>query len=227
MKRGTTTALTALLLARGAAHAATPCDFKGLSVGDKATPQQIMKHFGINKFKTGEEHPTQAQHDAALEALMKRADKVGFTNAIEEREWNNGPVCVRNYCSIPYGSVEVGSGSYPINVGVLVSFDKAGIIDSIDVTYSKSEWDEMLRLLNEKYGNDWRYEDTQDVTTNFETKHSYPATIIVLTHGTFGRNENTGDKCSIVALSRDIMWVHTTLPYNRAILEIKRISKKF
>ena len=108
-----------------------------------------------------------------------------------------------------------------------VAFDQTGKVTAIDVYYGKSDWDEVLSLLNTKYGNNWRKEEIQDVTTDYEHKKSELDTVTVLTHRTPGTNPETGDKCSIVTMSRDIVFLHTTPPAYRAVLEVKLISKNF
>jgi hypothetical protein len=224
-------ALSAVLAVSGA-HAATPCDFKGLSVGDKATPQQIMTHFGTTKYiKNGDDSPTttqtKEQKEAVFNARMKRAQKVSMINEAEEEEEKAGPACGHTYCRIPYHYVHVGEEPYSIPVGVYVSFDSTGKVTAIDVSYDKIQWDDVLELLNTKYGENWRREDTQDVTTDYETKKSEPETVTVLTHRNNGTNPKTGDKCVINTRSRDIIWLHTTPPIHRAVMEIRLVSKNF
>jgi hypothetical protein len=223
------TFLLALALACGAAqaaNAAAPCDFKGLSVGDKATPREIMKHLGIDKFKSGPDKETQAEHDAAFDALMKRADIVGSSNATEERDLKRGPYCDSDYCQIPYG-VSVGNSSNPIGVGVFVGFDKSGMVEEIDVSYDWLNWDEVLELLNNKYGDNWRVENDPMPITNFETKKTVTVTRTTLTHRTLGQNAKTGDKCSLTASSHDIIFEHSLPPMYKSYFAIKLISKNF
>jgi hypothetical protein len=217
----------ACLLSIGAVNAATPCDFKGLSVGDKATPQQIMRQFGITKYTTADPPQTDAQKKAAFDAQMKRAKEVSIMNAAEEQESEEGPACRENYCRLPYGYVTVGNEPHPIYVGAFVSFDSTGRVTEIDVTYDKSLWDEVLQLLNLKFDDNWQREDTQDVTTDYQTKKHERDTVTVLTHRTQGTNPKTRDKCAITATSRDIVWLHSMPPIYRAELVIKLISKNF
>jgi hypothetical protein len=212
------------ILASLAAHATTPCDFKGLSVGDKATPQQIMKHFGVDKFLDAD--ATQAKNKADFDSNLKRAETVGLMNASEEADWHMGPACGYNYCRIPYG-VSVGSGAFPIPVGVFVSFDKAGTIEAIDVSYSYSQWNDVLELLNTKYGDNWRSEVTNEVVTNLETKKSEQLSMTEILHRTPGTNPKTGDKCTLHATSLDLVFTHSMAPLYRASLEIKLVSKNF
>src|ERR1700692_1848773 len=111
--------IVACIVFVGTVRAAPPCDFKGLSVGDKATPQQIMKHFGVDKYKDSDEEQKTAHGAAAYEKYLERAKKVGLNNAAEEQAFQVGPACGWNHCRIPFG-VTVGNRSFPIRVGVFV-----------------------------------------------------------------------------------------------------------
>jgi hypothetical protein len=220
--------VAAILLLTGEVHAATPCDFKGLSVGDKATPQEIMQHFGIAKYIT-ENADSRKMTDAAYEAywgaINKRANTVGMENAMEEERWNRGPVCNESYCDIPYG---ISVGNEPkIPVGVFVGFDSTGTVTAIDVSYDYLEWDEVLEMLNAKYGDNWDKRETPSAAADYETKKSEPFEETVLTHRNVGTNPKTGDTCSIVAQSQDHVFYHTVGPRERSVLEIKLISKNF
>ena len=203
-------------------NAAPPCDFKGISVGDHFTPQQIMAHFGITKYKDADLPKSKDQFNAQLE----RAKVVGLMNAAEEEDWNEGPSCGKTHCRIPYG-VTVGEEPFPVHVGVFVSFNLKGKITAIDINYDKSDWDEVLQMLNTKYGNDWRKDELVDVVTDYQTKKSETTTVTVLTHRNRGINQKTGDKCTINTTSQDIIFLHTTPPAYRAEMEIKLISKNF
>jgi len=190
-----------------------------------------MAHFGIKKFIKNADDPspnqTKEQHQAAFNAQLKRAQQVSLTNAAEEKDWNEGSACGRTYCRIRYGDVQVGEEPYSIPVGVYAFFNTTGKITAIDVSYDKGQWDEVLEMLNTKYGNNWRKEEIQDVTTDYETKKSQPDMVTILTHRNNGTNPRTGERCTINTRSRDIIWLHTTPPIYRAEMEIKLISKNF
>ena len=138
-----------------------------------------------------------------------------------------GSGCGHKHCRIRYGEVHVGEEPYSIPVGVYVFFDSASKITAIDVSYDKLQWDDVLELLNTKYGNNWRKEETQDTTTDYETKKSQLDVVTVLTLRNNGTNPKTGDKCTINTRSRDIIWLHTTPPIYRAEMEIRLVSKNF
>ena len=76
MRRLTT--FLSLLCTATATHAVTPCDFKGLSVGDKATPQQIMTHFGITQYvKNADDPPPNQTKGAAASCRECLPEKSG------------------------------------------------------------------------------------------------------------------------------------------------------
>jgi len=67
-----------LLFISSTARSEIPCDFKGVSVGDRLTPDQIMQKFGISKFVT---NPKLASFDT----MQPLYDKYGITGASELR----------------------------------------------------------------------------------------------------------------------------------------------
>jgi len=44
-----------------AVQAQVPCDFKGVSVGDKMSREQLMQRFGVSNFKLDPPQPTWEQ----------------------------------------------------------------------------------------------------------------------------------------------------------------------
>jgi hypothetical protein len=50
-----------------------------------------------------------------------------------------------------------------------VSFHE-GLITEIDVSFSEPYWDEMLPILGQKYGADWKVDREDMPITNYETK---------------------------------------------------------
>jgi hypothetical protein len=82
--------------------AETPCDFKGISVGDKMSASEVMSALGVTHYKT---NPVQRSIlSPQMEALTK---KYGM-GAAEIEEWEIGPYCNDTSCHVPYG-VSVGS----------------------------------------------------------------------------------------------------------------------
>jgi hypothetical protein len=228
------TGVLIVLMSARSASAETPCDFKGLSVGDRATPQQIMQHFGIHKF-TDEDITKMSAADLAKwsarsraksDAFFKRIGQVGMKNALEEEYLSQGPTCDTGSCRISSG-VNVGNGPDAILVGVSVYFDNAGVVTAIEVSYSKDDWDAVLQLMNTKYGEEWASREYLDFTADPATNKSTLGPVTAIMHRTNGTNLRTGDGCTIKATSQDDMWRHTTPPVLRARLEIELVSKNF
>jgi hypothetical protein len=120
------------VVAATCAAAETPCDFKGVSVGEKTTPSSLMASLGIKNYKM---NPERWQSDKFLEL----GKKYGLTSAAEIEEWNAGPACDSDSCRIPFG-VGVGNSNSPVSV--FVSFP-GGRITEIDVAFNKTYWDEI------------------------------------------------------------------------------------
>jgi len=194
-----------------------------LSVGDKATPAQIMKHFGVEKYNDSEAEWAKAQN---APDYWEHMEKVGPSNAAEEIFWKMGPSCDKKSCEIPYG-VTVGSGASPIDVLVFISFDKTGTIELIDISFDSTQWDDVLALLNTKYGDGWRTEESPMMVGKYGAKESLEFTVTELRHRTPGTNSKTGDTCTLYARNIDKIWEHSTSPIYRGFLEIKRVSKNF
>lgn len=86
--------------------------------------------------------------------------------------------CRDSHCQLPCGYVRVGEGPVPLRVDVLIVFDASHKITSIDVFYDRIDWDDVLQLMNAKYGVDWREEENQSVITGYQTKKSESVTLI-------------------------------------------------
>jgi hypothetical protein len=86
--------LVGILFFASRSPAETPCDFKGISVGNKMSPAQLMSALGVTRYKTNP-----APHSPSL-ALT---EKYGFVAAgeIEDREIR--PYCNNTTCTVPYG----------------------------------------------------------------------------------------------------------------------------
>jgi hypothetical protein len=90
-------------------HAETPCDFKGISVGSRMSPAEIMSALGVSQYKT---NPSK-HYDMAL------VKKYGMIPAAEIEEWNIGPYCDDESCVVPYG-IRVGNGNgIPVQAFIL------------------------------------------------------------------------------------------------------------
>jgi hypothetical protein len=197
-------------------HAETPCDFKGISVGNKMTAAEIMTALGVTIYKT---NPARA----SFEKMLSVAEKYGTIAAAELEDCNIGPYCQETSCRVPYG-VTVGVNT-PVNV--FVSFPE-GLITEIDVSFSETYWDEMLPILDQKYGAGWKVDRFDTPITNYETKKTRMMKLISLEHIVNGTNQSTKDRCQISAQNVDIVFEHHDAygPYHSVVV-IKLISRNF
>src|SRR5271169_6761615 len=127
------------LLWANPALAETPCEFKGVSVGSRMSPAEIMSALGVSQYKA---NPSRS-YDAAL------IDRYGLLAAADIEEWNIGPFCDDKSCVVPYG-IRVGNAN-GIPVKAFISFHDGQIIEIV-VKFGETYWDEMLPILDQKYG---------------------------------------------------------------------------
>lgn len=209
---------TTLLLFTTASHADTPCDFKGVSVGDKMSPAQIMSALGVTKYKMNPKRPS-------FEEMLPNIKKYGLVAAGEIEDWNIGPQCDDSSCRVPWG-VTVGNSDIPVSV--FVGFRRRQIIE-IDVSFAETYWDEILLLLDWKYGRHWEAErDPYMVITDLETKKNLVVERITLRHKRGGANTKTHDTCQIWATNYDVIFYHhDALGPFHSQFAIKLVSKNF
>jgi hypothetical protein len=195
----------------------TPCDFKGLLVGAKLTPAAAMAVLGIQSYKTNPKKPS-------FEQSQPNVEKYGLLAAAEMEDWKIGPYCAGSSCEIPFG-VRVGNDSTPVSVHVAF---RNGIVTEIDVSFNETYWDDLLPIISNKYGNNWREERRQDVITDLATKQKLTVEWITMNHRNDGYNKNTGDRCQIWASNYDMVFTHHDFagPLH-SILAIKLVSKNF
>ena len=207
--------LVGTLLFVSSSRAETPCDFTGISVGDKMSPAQVMAALGVTNYKM---NPPQRD-----DTLMV-ASKIGLIAASELEDWAIGPYCTDKSCRVPYG-VTVGSHNTPVNV--FVAF-REGLVTDIEVSFGEMWWDEIRPILDQKYGADWNVERWDMAITDFETKKVTLLERISLNHISNGANRATNDHCQIAATNLDIVFEHKDVfgPYH-SIFSISLISKNF
>jgi hypothetical protein len=198
--------------------AETPCDFKGVSVGSKMSPAEIMSALGVDQYKM---NPARSSFDKTM-ALAK---KYGMMAAAEIEKSDIGPSCDDKSCIVPFG-IGVGNGN-GIPVKVFVSFRDGQIIEIV-VKFSRTYWDEVLPIIDQKYGANWKVKREDTVVTNFENKKSQSVQGIYLEHVTNGTNPSTKDHCKIWANNYDLVFEHHDAfgPYQSEIV-IQLISKNF
>jgi hypothetical protein len=211
--------LFSALFFASAVHAETPCDFKGVSVGNKMTAAQIMTAFGVTNYKA---NPALPDFDERMPAV----NKYGIMPAGELEDWKIGPYCDDSSCRIPYG-VSVGNHN-DTPVSVFISFDATTQITEIDVSFSTMNWDDLLPILDQKYGPDWTVKRDDMPITDMETKKRTDLERITLTHVTNGTNPSSKTTCEIWASNLDIVFEHHDPlgPFHSTFV-IKLISKNF
>jgi hypothetical protein len=125
---------------------------------------------------------------------------------------------------IPYG-VSIGNDKTP--VGVHVGF-RDGQLTEIDVTFNTNYWNEVVPILDQKYGADWVVERHDDVVIDMETKQRTKIEGIALTHRTHGLNPKSGDACEIWANNYDLRFQHhDPMGAYHSVFVVKLISKNF
>ena len=198
--------------------AETPCDFKGVSVGDRATPASLMAAFGIKDYKINPQR-------WPIEKKLQVAEKYGLSAATEIEDSEIGAACDGDSCRIPFG-IGVGNNNTPVSVFVSL---REGRVTEIDVMFNESNWSEISPILNKKYGANWRVERDQEfLITNIETKKSVSVERLTLTHRANGRNKKTGDSCMLWAVNFDLIFQHHDPlgPYH-SVFVIKLVSGNF
>jgi hypothetical protein len=199
------------------ALAAPPCDFMGLSVGDKMTSQEIMSHFGIQTYKTNPDLNVMARPDMY--------EKYGLLGALEELKFEAGPYCEKDFCNIPYG-ITIGIDE-PAKVAI--SFDsKTNIIQAIDIFSDENYWSDLKLILSKKYGVPWKIEKELMPIINFQTKKTIFVNRETITRASLGKNLKSGQTCEIWATQYDQIYIHPTPPAPmQSVVEIKLVSGNF
>ena len=212
--------LIAALFFASPSRAETPCDFKGISVGNKMVPAEIMAALGVTRYKMNP-----ARRSVSDQSMALALKKYGLIGATEVEEWEIGPSCDETSCIVPYG-VSVGNNN-SIPVKVIISFHE-GLITEIIVSFSESSWEELVPIFDEKYGADWTVERSDMLITNYETKQSRTVQRIYLDHATNGTNRSAKSHCKIWATNYDIVFEHHDAlgPYHSRIV-IQLISRNF
>ena len=208
------TVLIGTLLFASPLHAETPCDFKGISVGSKMSPAQLMAALGVTQYKTNP-----APHSPSL-ALT---GKYGFVAAGEIEDREIGPYCNNAKCTVPYGVAVGNNNNIPVKVDISFHED---LITKIIASFSETFWDEKLTIFDQKYGANWTTERNGMPITNYETNETFTVQRIVLQ--TKGTNLSTKDRCKIWATNFDKVFEHHDAlgPYHSQVV-IELISKHF
>jgi len=207
----------------GVSAAAPPCDFKGLSVGDIKTPQEIMRTLGVMDYKL---NPKEKDIWKNIDDI----EKFGSGYVAEKADYELGPACFNNgdsqFCRIPngYSKNTVGIGNNNDPVSVFVSFRK-GKVTEIDVGFDSTMWDAYVPLFKQKYGRNWGVERDPDmVILNRADQSKIKVERVILTGKTEGINPLTNDHCTIQATNYDIIFTHY-MPVYQGMLSIVLVSK--
>lgn len=206
------------LFVASSSYAEIPCDFKGVSVGDKMSTAQIMAAFKIAKYKINPKR-------RSFEERAPDDIKYGITASAEREDWNIGPYCDDHSCNIPYG-IGIGNNS-GIPTTVYVAFSN-GQITEIDVSFNSLFWEDFVPILHKKFGSDWEVENTDLTIMNYETKATRNVYRVFMTNRKNGKNVKTNDSCEMWATNYDVVFEHhDPLGIFHSSFAIKLISTNF
>jgi hypothetical protein len=144
-------ALVAILLA-GAAHAQTadPWQYRGIHLGAKMTPDQIMHAIGVTKYSMD------PKEDSIWDPKHRDDVKHGMQWALEKVEFDLGPNCktadAQNFnCVDPFPGArhDIGSDHGIVKVWVFV---KNGVVHAIDLNFDAVRADEFFDVMFRQFG---------------------------------------------------------------------------
>jgi len=190
-----------------------PCDFKGVSVGDKMSREQLMQRLGVSSFKI--DPPTSSWDEV---------EKYGITGAAERQDDKTGPYCRETSCNIPFG-IHVGDDNIPVKVFIAL---KGDVVTAIEVSFNSIFWNDVWAIITKKYGASWEIERDNMAVMDYETKKVDQFERVIATHKFSGTNPKTKDTCSLSTTKIYIIFRHhDSLGTLHAIFAIKRESKDF
>jgi hypothetical protein len=194
-----------------------PCDFKGISVGDKLTREQVMERLGIKKFKLD---PPRAN----FMEMQPDIDKYGITGTAEREDDKTGPYCREDSCNIPYGVV-IGDDKIPVKVFVAL---KDNTVYAIEIFFNTIFWNDVWEIMLKKYGPTWEIERSFTTVMDYGTKKVDQVELVSAIHELGGTNRQNSDTCSISAGNIDLIFRHhDSLGSLHAFLALKREAKDF
>ena len=211
--------LTSILLTTSiSVFANDECSFKGVRIGDKLSPKDLMKKLGIQKYTL---------NPIFLNVLENKHqelfNKYG-PQSIEIEYDGIGPFCERNHCVIPN---KLKVGNVPINLSILFNEEKE--ISSISIEFQSHSWDEIKKDLFRKYGNSWTFEKMEMGIAPFdEPKKTMMVTREILEHKSGGLNYSNSFKCEVRATNYDIIFQHgNRLGLYHGVIDIEKMSEGF
>jgi hypothetical protein len=146
--------LVLFALFTGAAHAqvADPWQYRGIHLGAKMTPDQIMHALGVDKYST---NPKQ---DDVMGPKHKDDLKHGLNWAMEKVEFDTGPRCMITNAQI-FDCSDPEAGLHPSTPGGdnhgIVSvwvFVKNGVVHTIDLKFDSVRADEFFDVMFRQFG---------------------------------------------------------------------------
>jgi len=200
-----------LLFATPAYCAAAPCDFKGVSVGDKLAKKELMAKLGIKRFKINP--------DVSLVRSTENDERqYGYLVAQDMALLRVGPYCLGNMCFIPYG-VEIQK-KIPSFMQIIFAGDR---VTDIQVRFDPQYWQQVSPGLIQKYGlNSFLEEHSPYVTTDDTDKKPVTEYRTIIANKSGGANDKTGSRCELSATRYDgeFLKTHDPIESYRAILNI-------
>jgi hypothetical protein len=194
------------------ANSQVPCDFKGISVGDKMSREQVMQRLGVRTFKVD---PSGSEID------WNEVVKYGSIAAAERQDDKTGPYCHEDYCNIPC-CVFVGDDKFNVKVFVALKDD---VIYAIEVSFNMIFWNDIWNIIVEKYGPAWELERDTIGVMDYETKKVDQFERVMATHKIGGTNPHTNDTCSLSATNIDI-FLGTTIRSERYTRSLRSSAKR-
>lgn len=193
------------------------CDFKGVRIGDKVTPDELMKKLAVQKYTLNPKFSGGLDNES-----RKLHDKYG-PNSIEIEKDAIGPFCKNEFCEIPNNQQ---IGNVPVNLKFY--FEKS-VLTAIKISFNSLNWDEIKKDLFRKYGNNWASEEMQMGIAPFdEPKKTMMVTRKILEYKSGGLNESNNAKCEVRATNYDIIFQHgNRLGAYHGVIDIEKMSDGF
>jgi hypothetical protein len=178
--------------------AAAPCDFKGVSVGDKLTQKQLMAKLGIKHFKLN-------PNPDLWRSTENDERWYGYLGARDLARWRVGPFCLTDVCYIPFG-VEI-EAKIPSSMEII--FGENDTIADIQVQFNSQYWEQVAPTLIQKYGLNWNDEkDHNFVITDDISKKSVTLDRTIIANKSGDVNDKTKGRCAISATNYDSIFLH-------------------
>jgi hypothetical protein len=119
-------AFIVLFLFATVVRAQPPCDFKGIAVGNKMAPAEIMAALGVPKYKMNPPHNVD----------WTEVENFGIIPASELEDWRIGSYCDENSCRVP--GLTIGDDHIATNVFIhlIISHEEITEIGVSSTIYS-------------------------------------------------------------------------------------------